>query len=794
MKYYPAKNYERTASTFVDDAQPSTNLFAETTKADSSLYNAYNLRPYNPDDIWQKRGNYDIFDEMRTDDQISALLTLKKFFILNGDRDIQCEDEKIKDFLEMNLDYFYDGFFEKALFNILSCIDYGYSLTEKIFAYEDVPEFGKKIILKKLKTRPPHSFEFDQDDKGNIINIRQDQSKGADIKIDPKKMIHYVYQMEFDNPYGKSELNMGVYRAWWSKNAIIKFWNIYLERFGMPTAVGKYPTGRIANLADFKKTLKNLQAKTSITMPTDFEVQLLQAASSGSDGYEKAIDKYNTMIARKMLIPDLFGMSGSETGGGSYALGKEQFNMFYNNIQHERENLERIINKEIIYPLVTWNFGSKAYAQFKFSQPDNERKEKDLRTWLDAVNTGKIPVTDQHINWFLKQVNAPEIDEKELEEINEQKEEMRESITGNKEEGNDEQEDKKDSEGMAEKDEKGNDEEKPERKEKQFAKLSRPITQYEKKVDFAKIDRATTQTEIKYIMQLAAVFKLAINGLIDDIRKRKIIEGRKLDQINKLQLRHENKVVKTVRDMLNEAYQVGAQTAETPRTYKLSPGVEILSNKEIAQLFDVYAYNTASTEYAYILSKVKPILAESIKSGMGVQETVKLMNQALTAYDVDYVIDNYEKIKGIAESHGYKDIDSFFQNLGRLTAEEFEAIEKYVIPLASETGAFRLETIARTTTSTAVNEARLSEFKDLIDVGEIAAFQYSAILDNRTTELCRDLDGKIFKTDEAQYYNPPNHYNCRSLLIPIFIEEKYEYSEMPATKREDGNFLKLNKE
>ena len=50
-------------------------------------------------------------------------------------------------------------------------------------------------------------------------------------------------------------------------------------------------------------------------------------------------------------------------------------------------------------------------------------------------------------------------------------------------------------------------------------------------------------------------------------------------------------------------------------------------------------------------------------------------------------------------------------------------------------------------------------------------FRYSAILDSRTTEVCRFLDGKIFKpTDpELASLTPPNHFNCRSSIVPLVV-------------------------
>jgi len=49
---------------------------------------------------------------------------------------------------------------------------------------------------------------------------------------------------------------------------------------------------------------------------------------------------------------------------------------------------------------------------------------------------------------------------------------------------------------------------------------------------------------------------------------------------------------------------------------------------------------------------------------------------------------------------------------------------------------------------------------------QIKAMRYVAELDRKTTPLCRSLDGKQFKLDEAP--QPPLHWKCRSMLMPVF--------------------------
>jgi len=63
-----------------------------------------------------------------------------------------------------------------------------------------------------------------------------------------------------------------------------------------------------------------------------------------------------------------------------------------------------------------------------------------------------------------------------------------------------------------------------------------------------------------------------------------------------------------------------------------------------------------------------------------------------------------------------------------------------------------------------VNDARIATAKDLQAGDDIESFTYVAVHDDKTTELCEYLDGRTFAADDpnADRFNPPLHYNCRS--------------------------------
>ena len=59
---------------------------------------------------------------------------------------------------------------------------------------------------------------------------------------------------------------------------------------------------------------------------------------------------------------------------------------------------------------------------------------------------------------------------------------------------------------------------------------------------------------------------------------------------------------------------------------------------------------------------------------------------------------------------------------------------------------------------------------------QVYAFQFSAILDDRTTPICRWLDWIVVKPWSVEYelIKPPRHWNCRSIMVEILTDEPYK--------------------
>lgn len=72
--------------------------------------------------------------------------------------------------------------------------------------------------------------------------------------------------------------------------------------------------------------------------------------------------------------------------------------------------------------------------------------------------------------------------------------------------------------------------------------------------------------------------------------------------------------------------------------------------------------------------------------------------------------------------------------------------------------------IVRTAVTEVAAEARLETFSQNPNVTQ--SYQYVATLDDRTTEICMSLDGNIYPYGEGNP-TPPQHFNCRSTIIPV---------------------------
>ena len=123
---------------------------------------------------------------------------------------------------------------------------------------------------------------------------------------------------------------------------------------------------------------------------------------------------------------------------------------------------------------------------------------------------------------------------------------------------------------------------------------------------------------------------------------------------------------------------------------------------------------------------------------------------------------------------------------GLLQGKSIPEMVKSIMPPRSSTEPAiyrraRIEAMAITRTTVnavqnhAAQESYLAAGNDVTD-----SYRYVAVRDARTSAICRALDGKVFRNDNATAPRPPRHINCRSTTVAIVRAEFMPRAEQMA--------------
>mgnify|MGYP005813118081 CR=1 FL=1 len=684
----------------------------ELASAGFNLYGQKDIIPYNPDTLIGRKGFY-VYDQMRVDDQVKACLTLKKFATLAPNYQIipasnDEKDKEIADFVRYSFNRV-EGNIIDSLLEILTALDYGYSITEINFKTFEHGEFKGKIGLKNLKTKQPHNYRFEVDKFSNLQNIIYSEGM-EDSKYPLNKFLIFSYQKEFGNWYGTSDLRPA-YRGYWSKDVLIKMWNIYLERFANPTVLGKYKSNDPTSRNNLRNILDNLTAKTSITHRMDeFDIGLLESSRNATGDFQTALNFYNKTIARSILIPDRL-MAEGETG--AYSQAKIHFDVFLWVIQKLRLDLEDgVMAEQLIKRLVAFNYANvQELPKFKFNPMTDEQKQVLNTMFITAVEKGVIVPTLEDENILREHLSFPskEIDpDKEI--IDRPDEEIIEE--------------------MKEKNPFGQ----PFDKDK--TKVPRkPKNRAEKRVDFKKVNNTIDELEQRFLENIIETMTRQMEAVTTYITNK--MDENKFDftAIDNLDLKYKGDLIKVFETGYEDAYKEGKEQAREslPKKFlKTKIGTGILTTG-FQRYFKSKARLDVKRIAAILNNNLSTVLLDSLVKGKSIPATVIEIEKAFNPY----------------------------------IAAGTEITEAGTLAVA-----YRTTTLVRTATLGAYNYGRreMGEDKDVKEF--IIGYQLSAMIDERTSEVCElvaETEPTIRAKDEGllNELTPPLHFNCRSILIFI---------------------------
>ncbi|HET8898096.1 MAG TPA: DUF935 family protein [Rhodanobacteraceae bacterium] len=335
------------------------------------------LTPY--DSVLRTRGGNDlvIYEQVLSDPEVKATLGQRQLAVTQcewqvdagGDRRV---DKQAAEFLRQQLHAIgWDNLTTKMLFGVF----YGYAVAELIYRPD-----GGKIALAAVKVRNRRRFRYSPEGALRLLTP-------SNMTTGEPAEAPYFWQFQTgadndDEPYGLGLAHWLYWPVLFKRNGI-KFWLMFLEKFGQPTAVGKYDAD--ANAVERAKLLaatRAMQTDAGIIMPKGMELDLIEAARSGTADYKTLHDTMDATI-QKVVLGQTASTQGTPGKLGNDALQTEVRNDI---IKADADLVCESFNTGPARWLTEWNFPGAAIPRvYRVTQ---EAEDLDALAKRDASLAG----------------------------------------------------------------------------------------------------------------------------------------------------------------------------------------------------------------------------------------------------------------------------------------------------------------------------------------------------------------------------------------------------------------------
>ncbi|WP_275100137.1 DUF935 domain-containing protein [Sedimenticola hydrogenitrophicus] len=331
-------------------------------------------------------GDYNAYRELLRDDQVAATFHQRRLAVISREWEVRPGGERRQDkaaaeFLREQLDHIrWDAVTDKMLYGVF----YGHAVAECLWARD-----GRQVVLDAVRVRDRKRFGFDG--RGDLKLLTMAKPDG-EVLPERKFWFFQTGADHDDDPYGMGLAHWLYWPVFFKRNGI-KFWLIFLEKFGQPTSVGRYETN--ATPTERAKLLQALRAITTdsgISIPQGMEIELLEAARSGTGDYTALYDHMDRAIAKVVL-----GQVAS-TEGTPGKLGNEELqqDVRLDLVKADADLVCDSFNRSVATWLTQWNYPNAATPRVWRKTEDSEDLNKVAEREKHVFDMGYKP-TLRHV-------------------------------------------------------------------------------------------------------------------------------------------------------------------------------------------------------------------------------------------------------------------------------------------------------------------------------------------------------------------------------------------------------------
>lgn len=366
-----------------------------TIEKDLDIFSGWADRMENPDPVLETESNGEgikLYDQVERDPHASSVLQTRRESVAELDWEIVPADDspkqaEIAQFLTDNL---LNGTnFTQATSELMKAVLYGFYCAEIMWG----EKHGQWVPIKFIG-KHPRRFSFTP---MRELRLLTPENMLSGEPVPDRKFIHFSHG-DSDNPFGAG-LGQKLWWYVWFKKHGVKFMMVRLDKFGMPTPIGKYPSGSAKPQQDkLLESLKAMQTDAAIIIPENMQCELIEAAGSGSAPYEGALDYFDRAISKCVLGQTL---TTEVKGHGSLAASKTHETTQEKIISSDAQLFCGCINETIIKWMVELNFAGVEDLPTIQVKTENETDLNELQGLSIAyqrMSRMGQPISQEHIS------------------------------------------------------------------------------------------------------------------------------------------------------------------------------------------------------------------------------------------------------------------------------------------------------------------------------------------------------------------------------------------------------------
>ncbi len=352
-------------------APPDLNEVASTADGDDMLIIFQGELRQPRDEVLRTRGgDLIVYERILRDDQVKSCFGQRKTAAISREWRVEpggptSVDQAAADFIREQL---HGVRFDRVCEKMLNGIHYGYAVGECLYKAEN-----GQIMLDAIKVRRQRRFRFDREGRLRLISPGHPQ---GEVMPDNKFWIFTAGGDDDDDPYG---LGLGHWLYWpvWLKRNGLRFWSVYMEKYAMPTALGKAPRGSDKDARNkLLRALRAISTERGVVVPAGVEIELLEAARSSGGDYATFYGLMNEAISKIILSQTM-----TTDNGSSKAQGQVHENRLKDVVKSDNDLLCESLNDGPVAWLTAWNFPTAArprvYRDHTDAPDEKAQSERD---------------------------------------------------------------------------------------------------------------------------------------------------------------------------------------------------------------------------------------------------------------------------------------------------------------------------------------------------------------------------------------------------------------------------------